>query len=165
MTPTVEIGIRLNLFTILIIVILIGCKSENLKLLKGDELKEYISRGYKRNTDVDVIDVNGNNISFDSLIKLEYSKKFLEDLYVDQLGIVRKIHLRTAPIMESTFNKNYLLGEENDISQLPKIHIDCGNKNSLLDSIYYLDQGLRNGNVSRSEYSDISNLKFIVSFK
>jgi len=77
MTPTVEIGIRLNLFTILIIVILIGCKSENLKLLKGDELKEYISRGYKRNTDVDVIDVNGNNISFDSLIKLEYSKKFL----------------------------------------------------------------------------------------
>ncbi len=153
-----------KIYLLLPLLLLISCTQSDLKKLSDDEVIRRIVDGEMPDpSTVNLFDWNGNGISFDSLTKLEVTRKYFEEFFVDESNEIVKVLIRPrSPEDEPFFTK--LNEKMMEGPPLRRVEINCDDKVNILQDVFDRDQGHGQGRANVDPQTDHENLEIIVSF-
>lgn len=155
---------KIQLIQIILLVFLLGCKQNELKLISEDALLEMInSDNMPDPSGITLKNADGHEISLDSLKTLELTGKYFEDFYINEVGDVKEIVIRKRTAKDEILIAR-IIGDKNKTPELKTVEIDCADKVNILQSVFERDQGMRKAGNRVDRQIDHENLEIIVSF-
>lgn len=156
------------LLIILLVVFQISCQNQSEDLIKM-EAEEFIERVVNNNMpnpeEVKIFDEEGNEISLDSLKKLELTDEYFEDFYKDKTGKVQKVVVRKKTEEDDKLiRKIARIMQEKNSPEVKMVEVDCNKKEEILQRVYERDQEMRINSGQVDPAIDHENLEIVVSF-
>jgi hypothetical protein len=154
----------LIIIPVILLLFLIGCKKNELKIISEDALVEMaINNKYPDADAIKLKNAEGHEISLDSLKTLEMTGEYFEDFYENEKGEIVELVIR-----ERTAQDKILIAriqrEMNKAPELETVEIDCADKVNILQNVFDRDQGMRQSGNEIDPQIDHANLEIIVSF-
>ena len=157
----------INTLQIILLIFLLGCKQNDLKLISEDALLEMItSNNMPDPSSVKLKNAEGHEISLDSLKTLELTGKYFEDFFINEAGEVKEIVIRKRTAKDDVLIARIkgVQREMNIVPELKPVEIDCADKVNLLQNVFDRDQKIRKPGNEKDPQIDLENLEIIVSF-